>query len=425
MRTRPLISLVSLVALAAAACTRGGNDQTELPELRSDTHDVVVLQTDDGSIALDSLGGVPLVAEPGSVASFDGSMLFRATSGASDDTTTLTTTDALTGSEVATRTVPGELDVRVASVSGELVAMMEPFASGFDAWTPVPRAETEIVVADPSGGRILRYSLTGNYEPEAFSTDDTKLFLIEYLPAEAPAVYRVTVLNLATGGVRNVFGKFKAPPERMPGIRLSHVYDPVKERLYTLYSNEAPAYLDSPYEDQMEGAVTFVHVLSLRRGWAFCAGVPEAMWGGHARDQAMAVSPDGAELYIVDTLTGLTTVMDTKTMKLLRTEQTPFGTSDGVRASATVSSDGSTLFVGSSSDGQAIYQVDTATLSVLGRWDLGDPIGALGLSPDGLRLYAALSDQIVGIDPASGTAIGSFGTPARVDSILGVHTPGP
>lgn len=422
MRTRPLVLLITLVS---AACTRGGGDPAEpvASQPTDSVRDVVVLQTDDGSIALDSLGGA-LVEDPGAVATFDGSLLFRATQGA--DGTTLTTIDALTGDLVATRSVPGELDVRVASVGGGLVALMAPFPPGIDAWTPVPRAATTIVVADPAGGEPTTYTLAGNFEPEAFSTDEATLYLIEYLPAEDPAVYRVMSLDLASGEVKNVFGKFATPPERMPGIRLSHVYDPVKERLYTLYSNEAPSYLDSPYEDQMEGrSVTFVHVLSLRNGWAYCAGVPKAMWGGSARDQAMTVSPDGTELYIVDTATGLTTVMDTKTLQLLRTQPTSFGDADGLRASATLSADGTTLFVGSSVDGDAIYRVDTATLDVIGLWDAPGSVGALGLSPDGLRLYAAVDGEIAAIDPLSGVAVGSFATSVGIDAILGVHTPGP
>ena len=73
------------------------------------------------------------------------------------------------------------------------------YAPGYDAWTPVPRASTTIVVADPSGGSpASRFRLAGNFEPEAFSTGGDALFLIQYLPALAPTVYRVTELDLRT-----------------------------------------------------------------------------------------------------------------------------------------------------------------------------------------------------------------------------------
>ena len=147
--------------------------------------------------------------------------------------------DAATGDQVSTTTIRGDLDVRVASDSGNAVALMEPLPDGVDPWTPVPRARTTIVVADPTGARDPRtYHLRGNYEPEAFSIEDSRLFLIQYLPAEAPAVYRVTVLDLADGDVYEVHGRFKTAPERMPGIRLRQVFDRTTSQLYTLYSTE-------------------------------------------------------------------------------------------------------------------------------------------------------------------------------------------
>ena len=61
--------------------------------------------------------------------------------------------------------------------------------------------------------------------------------MIQYLPAETPAVYRVVVLELASGEVRPVRGRFKTPPQRMPGVRLGQVFDPITSQMYTLYSN--------------------------------------------------------------------------------------------------------------------------------------------------------------------------------------------
>ena len=88
----------------------------------------------------------------------------------------------------------------------------------------MPRSRTSIVVADPTGAPQTRtFDLRGNFEPEAFSTDDRLLFMIQHLPAEAPTVYRVTVLDLKSGRVVPVFGPFKGPSERMPGIRLQQV----------------------------------------------------------------------------------------------------------------------------------------------------------------------------------------------------------
>ena len=163
-----------------------------------------------------------------------------------------------------------------------------------------------------------RYRLIGNFEPEAFSVDDSRLFLIQYLPAEAPTSYRVTFLDLGDGTVHPVFGRFKTPPERMPGIRLAQVFDPASEQLYTLYTNRAAEHSHDPGRTSSYGEreVSFVHVLNLRQGWAYCAGLPRALWGQPARAQAMAPSPDGRSLYIVDSMRGRIAVMDTKTLEI-------------------------------------------------------------------------------------------------------------
>ena len=152
--------------------------------------------------------------------------------------------------------------------------------------------------------------------------EDSRLFLIQYLPAEAPAVYRVTGADLADGDVCEVHGLFKTPPERMPGIRLRQVFDRTTSQLYTLYTTEprdaAQDYGGWDYGGRDE---TFVHVLNLQRGWAYCAGLPRRFWGEPAAAQAIAPSPDGSELYIVDSMRGAVAVMNTQTLQIERLEK--------------------------------------------------------------------------------------------------------
>ena len=280
---------------------------------------------------------------------------------------------------------------------------MAPLPDGVDPWTPVPRARTTIVVADPSGARPRTYDLRGNYEPEAFSVEDSRLFLIQYLPAEAPAVYRVTALDLADGDVYEVHGRFKTPPERMPGIRLRQVFDRTTSQLYTLYTTEprdaAQDYGGWSYGGREE---TFVHVLNLQRGWAYCAGLPRRFWGEPAAAQAIAPSPDGSELYIVDSMRGAVAVMNTQTLQIERMEKVDLSSLGGVRTSAQVSADGRTLFVGSAVDGAAVFAIDTATLEVAHRWPMTGDVSGLGLSVDGLRLYVALNDGVAILNSSTG-----------------------
>ena len=103
--------------------------------------------------------------------------------------------------------------------------------------------------------------------------------MIQHLPAEAPTVYRVTVLNLRTGRVVPVFGPFKGPAERMPGIRLQ-VLSPNADQLYTLYSSARPGYAPHQAPVPNGATVSFVHVLSLQEGWAHCVGLPESCGTG-------------------------------------------------------------------------------------------------------------------------------------------------
>jgi DNA-binding beta-propeller fold protein YncE len=424
MRAKPYI-VVATFALVLGACTSGStSDRTPPAQVAagsSPAADVLLLDTDAGPVAVSPSTGSILSGEAGAVAGPDGTRLYTTT--VDGDHTMLVVRDAATDDEMSTTPVPGDLAVRVASDSGNAVALMGPLPDGVDPWTPVPRARTTIVVADPSGARPSRtYHLRGNYEPEAFSVEDSRLFLIQYLPAEAPAVYRVTTLDLADGDVYEVHGRFKTPPERMPGIRLRQVFDRTTSQLYTLYTTE-PRDGTQDYGGWSYGGreETFVHVLNLKRGWAYCAGLPRRFWGEPAAAQAIAPSPDGSELYIVDSMRGMVAVMNTQTLQIERMEKVDVSSLGGVRTSAQVSTDGRTLFVGSAVDGAAVFAIDTATLEVMDRWPMTGDVSGLGLSVDGLRLYVALDDGVAILDSTTGrelTAVPFQG----VESILHVGT---
>jgi hypothetical protein len=340
------------------------------------------------------------------------------------DATRLETRDAVTGRLLTTTAVPGALDVSVASLSGHSVAMTKPRDGRADPWIPVPRTRSTIVVADPSGTREARtYRLRGNYEPEAFSIGDARLFLIQYLPAMNPSAYRVTFLDLASGRVNPVFGRFKTQPERMPGERLRQVFDDRTSQLYTLYTNRTKGY-DNDYWSQDGDELTFVHVLNLRRGWAYCAGLPRSLWNHPASAEAMTPSPDGRILYIVDSMRGIVAEMDTRSLEIVRTARVDLGSGDGARTSAVTSADGSTLFVSSSTDAPAVYAIDTDSLAVSARWTLPGTVSDVGLSGDGARLYAALNDHVAVVDPSTGSRLGMLAV-RGVAGILNVETPSP
>jgi DNA-binding beta-propeller fold protein YncE len=425
MRAKPFIVVATLVLVLGACTSSSTSDQRRAVsgagQGSSPAADVLLLDTRSGPVAVSPGTGSILTEGVGAVSSPDGSRLYSATT--AGGTTTLVARDTATGDQVSSTTIRGELDVRAVSETGRAVALMQPLPDGVDPWTPVPRSHTTIVVADPTGARDLRrYHLRGNYEPEAFSVEDSRLFLIQYLPAEAPAVYRVTVLDLAEGDVYEVHGRFKTAPERMPGIRLRQVFDASVSQLYTLYTTKPRAYAQDygswGYGKRQE---TFVHVLNLRRGWAYCAGLPKQFWGEPANAQAIAPSPDGTLLYIVDSMRGVVAAMDTRSLGIQRTGRVDLTALGGVRTSAQVSADGRTLYVGSFGDGAAVFAIDTTSLQVVHRWPMSGDVSGLGLSVDGQRLYVALQDGVAVLDAANGHELTTV--PFRgIESILHVGT---
>lgn len=419
MRVRSIV--ITSLLVAAAGCT-GREDPPRIegadPVPRED---VLTLDTPDGSVIVGSATGSVLSSGGDQVAAPDGSRLYATTRRGTS--TVLEVRDSSSGALLSTTVLERRLDVRVASLTGRAVALMRPLPDGVDPTIALPRAHTTIVVLDPDGARTARrYSLAGNFEPEAFSIDDSRLFLIQYLPAEAPSAYRVTFLDLRSGRVHPVFGRFDSPPERMPGVRLAQVFDPTAEQLYTLYTNEPAEHFHDHWQDASYGdrEVTFVHVLNLRQGWAYCAGLPRALWGQPARAQALAPSADGRSLFVVDAMRGLVTELNTTTMATTRTVRVDLGRLDHGTTSALVSPDGRSLFVGIGE--AAVARIDTRTLDVLDRWDLPADLTAMALSPDGARLYAALGDRVAIVDTTTGKALSTlpFGP---VESIVHVATP--
>jgi hypothetical protein len=422
MRVR-LAVVVSIVTLAVSACAgppgAPRRERAAPPGRASLPAETLVLGTVDGPIAVQAPAGSVVLRAPGAVASPDGSLVYStSTRGA---TTTLETRSAATGERVAAARVRGDLQVRAVSGSGRAAALMEPLPNGWDPWTPIPRGRTTMVVADPSGdGEARRYELEGNFEPEAFSTDDRSLFLIEHLPAQAPTVYRVTRLDLNRGRVFPVFGPFKAPAERMPGTRLQQVASPDGGQLYTLYSSARAGYAPHDVPVASTAVVAFIHVLDLDEDWAHCVGLPEAMWDRPASAQAMAAAPDGRALYVVDAELGIVARMDAETLQV-RTGDVDLPATDEIeRTTATMSADGRTLFVGTGGSRSTVTAIDVASFETVGDWSLDGTVSGLGRSADGSRVYAALGDRVVVLDPRSGFELGTvpLQTPGPVTSVV-------
>jgi hypothetical protein len=404
---------LSVAALGTAACTHETRDGSAIHPVPRET---LLLGTEAGPLVVEVPGGSVLFERPGAVASLGGSWLLSATPSAGS--TLLRTVDGAEAEPASAVRLDGTLEIRVVAESGGTVALMDPLPEGWNPEVPLPRSRTPIVVADPTGVTEPRtYDLQGNFEPEAFSTDDRRLFLIQHLPAEAPTVYRVTVLNLRTGRVMPVNGPFKGPAERMPGIRLQQVLSPNADQLYTLYSSARPGYAPHHAPVPNGATVSFVHVLSLQDGWAHCVGLPEELWDRPASEQAMATSPNGRLLYIADPTLGLVTVMDTASLEI-RTYSIDLSVSGVRRTSAVVSGDGSALFVATAGEHPGISRIDTDTFEVVRTWATED-VSGLGLSADGERLYVASDDRVEVMDATTGSGLAgvAVASPAPIERV--------
>ncbi|MGH2635046.1 MAG: YncE family protein [Actinomycetota bacterium] len=410
MRVRLLVT-GSVLALLGAACVGSADQSPPAPE-SAVTTETLLLGTVEGPLVVRVPDGSVLFEQQDAVASLGGSWLLSTSTAAGS--TVLREIDGATGDLVSSARVDGDLEVRVVSESGRAAALMDPLPAGWDPAVPLPRARTTIVVADPAGGsEPTTFDLPGNFEPEAFSTDDSKLFLIQHLPAETPSVYRVTLLDLRSGKVRPVFGPFKGAPERMPGTRLQQELSPTAEQLYTLYSSSRPGY--APHEAPVANGTTvsFVHVLSLEEGWAHCVGLPESMWDRPSAEQAMATTPDGSRLFVIDAGRGLAAILHTETLEV-RTAPVSLPTVGGIRrTTARMSPDGDTLFVAVAGrdGGSFVTALDARTLEVLDTWRVAGSVSGLGVSSDGTSVYAAVEGVVVVLDAATGREVRAVPVP--------------
>ena len=321
----------------------------------------------------------------------------------------LVTFDPTTNRELATVAVPAGRTARVVSTSGRSVALTEHRTAH-----PEPRQRTRIVVADPAGARPARtLDLAGNFDPEAFSTDDAYLFVLEYLPAHAPERYRVRRVEVATGAVEPLLLRDKSlvPPgaeEEMRGEGRQAVLSPDRDRLYTLYLHQGD---HEHTRDLLAGGSgrtvhAFVHVLSLTEGWAYCLDLPDP-FGAHPADtHALTISPDGRTLYVGELTTKHLAVADTETLTVSRVATLSDPDPGGPHTAMTTSADGGELYVGSA---KLVRRLDSRTLEVTATWPVPAPVQGLAVGPDGLLVGQA--DRITRLDTTTGDVIDTVAAP--------------
>jgi hypothetical protein len=265
---RTLLGLAGAVVLGG--CTRRREPAAQL----------ILVTTEAGASVLDQRGRV--VTPPTRVATMTPGWEQVVTAAADGNGTRVVVRD-LTGPAVrSAHTLAGQLEPRIVTPAGDLVASVTPGGAGrYGLHQPGGRERTTVVVSGDAGER-LRLDLPGNLEPEAFSPDGTVLFVLDYVPAGAPRRYRAGAVDLRTGRLAPAL---EAPPETR-AHRIEAIHDARRRLLFTLYSYQ-------------EATLAYVDCRHLVDGWTRRIALPAPFGQERPGVHAIALSPSGDRLCVV------------------------------------------------------------------------------------------------------------------------------
>ncbi|MFT6291280.1 MAG: hypothetical protein ACJAR2_001881 [Ilumatobacter sp.] len=318
------LSILTVIALAAVGCTGTTSEDAALePVIGAETLPAVEPTLPDTGPEPFSNGDQPAAAM--AVVDTDGQFAVVDDNGAVTDTwikwSTMVAPDAtqavltlrpktvrtLTSTKIAWVLLPdgeqkGGLDIEgiiaeatATSLDGELVALTTLAEEPTDDAIAGARDGTNIVIASREAGVLFKTSLDGNFMAEAFSQQLTaqgvpaQVFLLEYLPAEAPTYYQVRVLATETGEVSpplNLRDKSQTLDQQMAGYSRSHVVANDHGLLFTLYIGT-----DQPDETHPHA---FVHTLDFTDG-VWCLDIDPKLDLTHV---AGSLAVGGSPLYV-------------------------------------------------------------------------------------------------------------------------------
>jgi len=341
----------------------------------------------------------------------DGAHLYAATSN------TLQDIDPHTGTVLRTLRLPGSFSLPPATLGG-IPGGLSQNGKWLVLQTGAAQTSSHMLLIDTAQLKVTnRIDLDGTFEFDAIDNTGTRLYLIEYTNI-TQGYYRVRVYEVGTGlGSYTVIDKGgNGIPEPMTGVRLSGVFSPDGQWLYSVYARQ--------------GSGAFVHALNLTMPFAFCLDLPNSGSPADSFHWSLALTSDGKHLYAANGAMGSVTQIDNLdgyNPSIVRTKQ--FG-APGATANvlvqnvdakelgangAVLSPDGATLVTTGTT---GLIWIDTATLRVrsqeLKAWSVWSLVG----SPDGTRVYAlrdngaiaelAMSDGRLGatFNPAVGSPIG-------------------
>ncbi|MEU4163389.1 hypothetical protein [Actinoplanes sp. NPDC026670] len=382
----------NLLLLAGSALVLGGCRENTTASAAT-APDVLLADSDRGLLRL-APGGEQVLGP--AAATFDGSYLYAARPGGLDQV------DPASGAALRNTALGDGWIPRVVSADGRACALSRTGASD----RPAARARTRLLITGPGG--TSERDLAGVIEPDAFTSDGSGLFVLEWLPATAPDHYRVRLLDLATGAVQplNTRDKTPVPPgaeEEMRGDGRQAVLSADRTMLFTLYTHQ-PGHRHT--RDLLSGrpgnAHAFVHVLHLIERWAYCLDLPHPFGEGPAAGHALAA--DGRTLFVADLNSGKLAYASPSALSIERVVDVP--PVAGSAAALALTAD-NRILVGAG----GVTVLDRTSGRAGGRWELPGPVRGLALSRDGRRVYAGGTGRVTWLDASTGVRSGEVAVP--------------
>src|SRR3954462_8915217 len=242
--------VVLMVVVPLVACTAGGT--AEFRTLTAPGPQLLFFATPLGVTVVDAATGRATVTAPDGILAPDRSAVFGTSS--DGNATVVQTFEPLSGQAKTVATLDREQRLRVANHDGSAVVLGPPRSQTATDY-PAGRSVTTLTIVPTDGSADRSVEVEGNVEPEAFSSDDSNLFVLQYVPADAPVGYQVRRLDLATGELHNIRTDDSDLDKPMAGRARTQVLSPDGTRLYTLYVVGGDGPENRGY--------AFVHVLDL------------------------------------------------------------------------------------------------------------------------------------------------------------------
>ena len=323
-----------------------------------------------------------------------------------------------TGAVVRTLKLPGFYSLAPATLGG-IPGGLSQNGQWLVLETSNPGASSHMLLIGTAQLKVTnRIDLAGTFEFDAIDNTGTRLYVIEYTNV-TQGYYRVRVYEVAAGqlGSYTVIDKGgNGTPDPMAGVRLSGVFSPDGNWLYSVYARQ--------------GSGAFVHALNLTQPFAFCLDLPDNGSPTDAFHWSLALTADGKHLYAANGAMGSVMQIDNLdgyNPSIVRTKQIGLA---GIVAGplvqnveakelgangAVLSPDGAALVTTGTT---GLIWIDTTTLRIrsqeLKAWTVWSLVG----TPDGSRVYAlkdtgaiaelSMADgrTAVTFDPAVGSPIG-------------------